>query len=318
MGEDYMGTYEQITVPLDKFDWNDHRSHHYKGNNPYNNTILISKFVPDEYDKDTTFLFEKSTIDSGSFECDTCAKPMDNLKLEELSDGSWKINDKDKCQQTELLTTITEVNFPTGKIIVKDKINGITDYIDYKTLKVPGERYYGTIYNSISKTTVQKYYMEKLAEHNIVHGMCGNSSPTVYINDNNEIFIANVAYNDWYFNDTTHKYDASILNEADPDAYAEGVLENVACLTDEEKSMISTWINQCTIITDLWAYTMIDVAEYTKLLGKDSIENDAYGSAKIITVKPGKYRFTHYTTNDYYDYDDNVKIFGRAKYIGEL
>ncbi len=143
--------------------------------------------------------------------------------------------------------------------------------------EIPIER--GGEFYSYNTAIGQRQVVMAYAEHDIAYGPVGNTCPDVYRVAEDKYQIANPAYDD---DDEPKDYDG---------------------------------VSLAGVCTDLWAYTLMDYAQYQELGGSEKMG----WTRTIIDIKPGRYRFTHHTGERSFDYDQykETQVYADFEWIAD-
>lgn len=184
---------------------------------------------------------------------------------------------QEPCAYPEGITTVTEVAFPSGKIIVTDDLRPVFE---------PDERGFADYNSSLG----QAQYIQAMAALGCAYGPVRNNSPYLYrLVAPGQFVIATPAYSE----------------DEDDWGDEEFDLTPSSCHGAEKLAPI---------YTDLWAYSIADYGLW-KSLGGDE-EKTLRHKGEIVDITPGVYRFTHHTGERGFDWDADELIFAHVERIG--
>jgi hypothetical protein len=193
----------------------------------------------------------------------------------EVADGSVRATEP--CALPDGVTTVVDVAFPSGKIIVTDDLRPVYDW------REPDGSDAFASYNS---ALGQAQAIKAMAAIGCAYGPVGNSCPNLYrMAAPNRYVIASPAYSD--------------------DGDDEGLSASVYQGAQEVAG----------ICTDLWAYSICDYDDYLAR-GGDRRNIDRW-SWTVVDVTPGVYRFTHHTGERGFDHDADELVFAHVERVGD-
>jgi hypothetical protein len=182
------------------------------------------------------------------------------------------------------LTTVVEVDVPSGKLIVDDDLRPVINYdIDQ-----------GAGYNS---TLGQAQVVEGYArEANAFYGPTLNTCPALYEIEPGRYVVANPAY----------------LDDDDYDGSESGADEWGAL----PLSMGGTAI--AGICTDLWAFTMVDYEQWLAKGGEPVDQQNQNGTRSVVEIPAGRYRMTYHGGEEDFDFHAAGEVvFATIERIGD-
>lgn len=185
--------------------------------------------------------------------------------------ASGKIKASTNCTG-EISEIVTEVNFKSGKVVVSDSLH-------HANLESPDPSGEDGAYLDYNTFYGQKEYVKHYANSlNIAYGPVLNTSPLLYINKDTGELTVEMMDEDRFFEDDFSYGNKKFLAQ---------------------------------IITDLWAYSIMDYEEWLATEPPEDIQN----KVTVVDIPAGKYQFTHYACDPRIDISD-LTILASAKKIG--
>lgn len=185
------------------------------------------------------------------------------------------------CLYPDGITTVVEVAFPSGRIIVTDDLRPVYDWREPDGAPFPS-------YNS---ALGQHQAIMAMAAQGCAYGPVQNTCPNLYrLAAPGKFVIASPAYSE------------------DEDDWGECELGFTASEYDGAEKIAG-------VCTDLWAYSICDHDDYLARGGDP--ENLKRWTWTVVDAAPGVYRFTHHTGERAFDYDARELIFADIERIGD-
>lgn len=183
------------------------------------------------------------------YECGYCGQRPEVT----VTDGKARA-DSD-CPLPDGITTVTEVCFPSGKVIITDDLRPVYDGFD--------DREETKGFASYNSALGQHQVIQSFAALGCAFGPVGNSCPDLYRTGPDSYVIANLGWE----------------NDDDED--------------DEASPPVPDgWEKLAWVCTDLWAYS---IADYDAWLARGGDPSKLGWSDSVIELPPGTYRFTHHS-----------------------
>lgn len=187
----------------------------------------------------------------------------------------------ERCTAEDGITSVVEIDVPSGKIFVDDALNPVFEISD------EAEREMETYNCAVGQDQMIHAY----ADLGIAYGPVGNSCPGFW--------------------------------EVEPGKY---VVANAQFLTDDgeselEESEIKTSFGGkkiAGILTDLWAYSIVDLDKFIAAGGDPKTHGGGYGV--VVEVPAGRYRLSHHTNEKTWVGDNwgGEEIFAHFERIGDV
>lgn len=182
----------------------------------------------------------------------------------------------DPCPYPDGITSVVEVAFPSGRIIVTDDLRPVFNWRD---------EHGNDSFASYNTALGQHQAILEMAKQGCAYGPVGNTCPSLYrLPAPGKFVIASPAYSESEDDYGDDEFDLSL-----PGA------EKLA-----------------SICTDLWAYSIADY-ELWRARGGDPSTLD--WSRRVLDIAPGTYRFTHHTNERAFDHDADELIFANIEKI---
>lgn len=192
---------------------------------------------------------------------------------------------REECPHPDGLTTVTRVNFPSGKIIVSDDLRTAYDWDTY-------EQGFASYNSSLGVHQVIKH----MASQGCAFGYVGNSSPDVFRTGDGTYTIASI----W-------------TNDDDEIPAPEGWTHVASICTDLWAYSIADF-RDWSAKSAMWAESGKDEAEREK---RSQRVKDRLGYSTVMDIEPGTYRFTCRSAEKDFDTHANGAVFATFERIGD-